>query len=108
MWQSLIIAFVVAVAACDIVWRQIPRYLTATAFVVGLIFHAVFGGIGSALLASAVATIMGVAFFRIGAIGGGDLKLLICLGAILGLADWLVAMNVAVLFAALMALVQIA
>jgi prepilin peptidase CpaA len=108
MWHSFIIAFVVAVAVSDLLWRKIPRQFTVAAFLAGLAFHAIHGGFASSVLASMIATVIAIAFFRVGAIGGGDVKLIICLGAILGLSDWLVAMNIAVLCAAFIALVQIA
>ncbi|HUR37734.1 MAG TPA: A24 family peptidase [Terriglobales bacterium] len=107
MWAAFIIAFVVAVAFSDILWRKVPRHLTVVAFAAGVIFHAVFGGLLSAITAILVASVLGVAFFRVGAIGGGDVKLLIALGAILGLRDWLIAMQIAVFCAAFVALVQV-
>jgi prepilin peptidase CpaA len=108
MWNSFIIAFVVTTAIGDLLWRKIPRQFTAGAFAIGLVFHAFHGGFISSVLASMVATIIAVAFFRVGAIGGGDVKLIICLGAVLGISDWLVAMNIAVFCAALIALIQVA
>jgi prepilin peptidase CpaA len=107
MWVAFIIAFVVTVALSDILWRKVPRHLTVAAFAAGILFHIFFGGLLSALSAVIIATILGIAFFRIGAIGGGDVKLLIALGAILGLGEWLIAMQIAVLCAALVAIVQI-
>jgi prepilin peptidase CpaA len=107
MWTAFIVAFVVAVAFSDILWRKVPRYLTVAAFAAGIIFHIIFGGLLSAITAVIVAAILGVAFFRIGAIGGGDVKLLIALGALLGLNNWLIAMQIAVLCAAAVALIQI-
>jgi Flp pilus assembly protein protease CpaA len=108
MWHAFIIAFVVTMAVGDLLWRRIPRQFTAAAFAVGLLFHALNGGFISSVLASMIATIIAVAFFRVGAIGGGDVKLIICLGAILGISDWLFAMNIAVFCAAFIALIQIA
>jgi prepilin peptidase CpaA len=108
MWESFIIAFAITVAVGDLLWRKIPRQFTMAAFVAGLTFHAIYGGFLSALLASFVAAVIAIVFFRVGAIGGGDVKLIICLGAILGLRNWIVAMNVAVLCAGAIALLQVA
>jgi prepilin peptidase CpaA len=104
LFTSFVIAFVLAVAIGDLMWRRIPRYFAAGAFFVGIAYHAIFGGIASALLASLFGFAAGVVFFRVGAIGGGDVKLLTAVGALLGLPLWGRAMFIAVLVAAVMAL----
>ncbi|HET7748460.1 MAG TPA: A24 family peptidase [Terriglobales bacterium] len=110
VWNALILAFVVTAAVGDIRWRKIPRLLTTAAVAAGLIFHLVHGGLGwefaSALIATLIAFGVGLSFFQLGAIGGGDVKLITALGALLGLDRWIVAMEVAVLAAALIGIVQ--
>jgi prepilin peptidase CpaA len=104
LFTSFVIAFVLAVAVGDLIWQRIPRHLATGAFFLGIAYHAIFGGILSALLASLFGFAAGVVFFRLGAIGGGDVKLLTAVGALLGLPLWGRAMFIAVLVAAVMAL----
>lgn len=110
VWNALILAFVLTAAVGDIRWRKVPRLLTTAAVAAGLIFHLVHGGLGwefaSALIATLIAFGVGLSFFQLGAIGGGDVKLITALGALLGLDRWIVAMEVAVLAAALIGIVQ--
>jgi prepilin peptidase CpaA len=108
IWNAAVLAFAITAAAGDLHARKIPRVLTVTGFAAGLAFHTVFGGILSALLASLLAFVIGLAFFQAGAIGGGDVKLMIALGAMLGTRPWLCAMEAAVLTAGAIALVQAA
>jgi prepilin peptidase CpaA len=99
-----VIAFVLTVAAGDLMWKRIPRQLTTAACVVGLAYHAWFGGFVSAFVAAVAGFAIGVVFYRVGAIGGGDVKLLAALGALLGLSLWGRALFVAVLVAAVIGL----
>ena len=104
VWNALILAFVLTAAVGDIRWRKIPRLMTTAAVAAGLIFHLVHGGLGwefaSALIATLIAFGVGLSFFQLGAIGGGDVKLITALGALLGLERWITAMEVAVIAAA--------
>ena len=106
MWNALILAFVLTAAVGDVRWRKIPRTLTTIAVACGLIFHLVFGGFVSALIATLIAFGVGLSFFQLSAIGGGDVKLITALGALLGLDRWILAMEIAVLAAALFGIVQ--
>jgi len=105
-WNAVVLAFAVTAAVGDIRWRKIPRALTTAGVIVGLLFHAVYGGFLTAALASVLGFVLGLAFFRLGAVGGGDVKLMTALGAMLGLKPWLFAMEVAILAAGVLALVQ--
>jgi prepilin peptidase CpaA len=105
LFTTFIVAFVLAVAIGDLMWKRIPRQLTTVACGIGLVYHAFFGDFLSALLAAATGFAIGVIFFRMGAIGGGDVKLLAALGALLGFARWEKAMFVAVLVAAVVGLI---
>jgi len=105
---ALIIAiFAVAAAICDLRTRTIPGWLNLAGFSLGLLIHAISGTLVSSLLASLIGFAIGLTFFQIGAIGGGDVKLVAALGALLGLPHWILAMQVAILAAAAMALVQV-
>jgi len=106
MWDVFVISFALTAAIGDLCWRKIPRLFTVTGFVIGLVFHAWHGGFPSAVTAGLLGFIIGLAFFQLGAVGGGDVKLVAALGALLGLAKWVMAMKAAVLVAGAMALVQ--
>ena len=104
LFAIFVIAFVLTVAAGDLMWKRIPRQLTTAACVVGLAYHAWFGGFFSAFTAAVAGFAIGVVFYRMGAIGGGDVKLLAALGALLGLSLWGRALFVAVIVAAVIAI----
>lgn len=106
MWDAFVVAFVLTAAIGDIRWRKIPRLFTTAGFVIGLLFHYFSGELTSALLAGVIGFVIGLAFFQIGAIGGGDVKLMAALGTLLGLSKWMLAMKVAIFAAGAMALVQ--
>ncbi len=107
IWPSVIISFVLTAAYTDFKWRKIPRQLTVAGLVAGLVvnWHAGYG-LG-ALLAALLAFAVGLGFFSIGAIGGGDVKLITSLAAMLRLDSWVGAMQIAIFAAAVMAIVQI-
>jgi len=107
MWKSVIIAFVLAAALADVRWRRIPRLLTLSALVTGLIVHWVRGDFWSAAATAFLGFAIGLSFFSLGAIGGGDVKLITALGAMLGFGPWAFAMEITILAAAVMAMVQI-
>jgi|SRR6185437_10583143 len=75
-------------AAWDLRTRRIPRWLTVPTLVLGLAWHAWHGGLASAFLAAAAGLVLGFMLLQLGAIGGGDAKLLAALGALLGLPLW--------------------
>lgn len=107
VWNSVIVAFVLTAAFADVRWRRIPRVLTLTAFVAGLAVHWARGDFWSAAAAALLGFAIGLSLFSLGAIGGGDLKLITALGAMLGFGPWAFAMKIAILAAVAMALVQI-
>jgi prepilin peptidase CpaA len=107
MWNGIIVAFVLTAALADVRWRKIPRLLTVAAFVTGLIVHWTRGDFWSAAATALLAFAIGLSFFSLGAIGGGDVKLISALGAMLGFGPWTFAMEVTILAAAAMAIVQI-
>ncbi len=102
----MVVAFVLTTAAGDIRWHKIPRTFTTAGLIAGLLFHAIYGGMVSALVAAVLGLAIGVAFFQLGAIGGGDVKLIVALGGMLGIYPWLYAMEVAILAAGAIALAQ--
>jgi prepilin peptidase CpaA len=106
VWNSFVLAFVAAAAIADLHWRKIPRSFSIVGLIVGLGYHAIHGTVLSALAAATLGFLIGLALFRIGAIGGGDVKLLVALGALLGLQRWVLATEIAILAAALMGITQ--
>jgi len=107
MWNLFIVVFVVAAAVYDI-WRgKIPKAVTITGFFAGLVFQWFQGNVLSAIGTALLGLLIGVALFSLGAIGGGDVKLVGALGAMLGFWVWVRAMEVAIFVAAGMAVIQV-
>jgi prepilin peptidase CpaA len=106
-WNSVIATFVLTAAVADVRWRKIPRWLTLVALVTGLAVHWVRGDFWSAATAALLGFAIGLSLFSLGAIGGGDVKLITALGALLGFGPWAFAMQVTILAAAAMAIFQI-
>jgi len=107
MWTAFILAFSLTAAAGDLVSRKIPRILTTAGIGIGLLHHLVHGNVGTALLAAALGFAVGLPLFALGAIGGGDVKLIAALGALLGFQRWVMAMEMAVFAAGLLALLLV-
>jgi prepilin peptidase CpaA len=107
MWDSFVLAFAFTVAVADLFWRTIPRNLVLLGFFSGLTYHAFRGGFLSALAAAGLGFVLGLGFYELRAIGGGDVKLITALGAMLGFTHWLVALEVAITIAGLLALVGV-
>lgn len=107
LWNSFVLAFVVTVAVADARWRIIPRKLTVLAFCAGIIYHAFYGGFLSSLLTAAAGFAIGLGFYHLRAIGGGDVKLLTALGAMLGFRQWLLALDIGLIIAGVMALIGV-
>jgi prepilin peptidase CpaA len=80
------VALLVTAAVSDLRERRIPNWLTVGGVLTALALRAPDGG--SALLAGALgamlALIVSVPFFSLGALGGGDTKLLLAVGAFMG------------------------
>jgi prepilin peptidase CpaA len=106
-WNALVFAFAATVAIGDVKWGKIPRTYTTLALLAGLAFHSFRNQFLSSFSAAAVGFLIGLAFFELGAIGGGDVKLITALGALLGFSRWTVAMEVAIFAAAGIAIVQV-
>jgi prepilin peptidase CpaA len=106
-WNALVVAFVVTAAVSDACTRKIPRILTTAGVLTGLLYHALAGGLGSSVVAMVIAFAAGLTCFWIGAIAGGDVKLITALGSMLGLNRWMLAMEAAIFVAAVIGLVQV-
>lgn len=106
LWQVFVVAFALTTAVGDLRWQKIPRTFTTAGLIAGFLFHGLYGGLISSLIAAVLGLAIGLAFFQLGAIGGGDVKLIVALGGMLGLYPWLYAMEIAVLTAGAIALMQ--
>ena len=90
-------ALAVGAAACvtDARSARIPNRLTCGAIALGLLFHGVAptgAGVGAACLGLAAGLLVFVPFFALGALGGGDVKLMAALGTWVG---WRAAIDIA-------------
>jgi prepilin peptidase CpaA len=99
MWYAFVFAFMLTAAVADVAWRRIPRQLALAGFAAGICVNAFRGQLGSALLAAAMGFGAGLALFHLRAIGGGDVKLVVALGAMLGWQQWIFAMQIAIVVA---------
>ena len=74
-------------AVSDCAARRIPNWITYTLILGGLLHALLFGtvvGVGGALLGMLIGFALTFVFFAVGAMGGGDVKLLTGVGAWLG------------------------
>lgn len=106
IWRSFIIAFAVAAAYTDLRWRKIPRNLALAALIAGLAVNWHFGHLLDSFLAALIAFAISMGLFSLGAIGGGDVKLITALAAMLRLQPWGKAMVTAIFAACAMAVFQ--
>lgn len=81
-------ALVLAAAATDLRSRRIPNALTLAGLGIGLALRVPLGGgaVVDGLLGAGAALLLGILFFMLRALGGGDVKLLAAVGAFTGLA----------------------
>ena len=107
VWNALILVFVGVAAIIDARHQRIPNALNTAGLCAGLTYHWISGTFLSALLAAFIGFIVGLALFELAAIGGGDVKLLAALGALLGFQTWMHAFQIMVLVAGLMSLIQV-
>jgi prepilin peptidase CpaA len=70
----------------DVRTQRLPNRLTVSALAAGLLLRTPLGFamIGEGLAGAALGLLVGMALFILGAIGGGDAKLLAAVGAVLG------------------------
>ncbi len=104
MWRTFVVNHGMAAGAIfltvlllaswtDVRSRRIPNWITVTGMVAGLGCHAArgVGPLGVGALGLAAAFVVALPFFLSGALGGGDAKLLMVVGAFFGPVDFLLA-----------------
>ena len=84
---AVTVAFVAICIATDVRTRRIPNLVCGLGMVTGLAINTIHGG-GAGLLASASGLLLAVALllfpFAMGGLGGGDVKMMGAIGALLG------------------------
>ena len=104
---SLAIIFGVLASGEDLWRRRVSNPIALGAFLSGLVANIILGGLrgaGDALAGSLVGFVIFLAFYLLGGMGGGDVKLMAGFGAILGVERILIAAIMAALIGGLMAL----
>ncbi len=95
--------------------RTIPRSLTILAAILGLLYQGAIAflppGLGAGILLASLAAgvaglLVGLLLFSLGALGGGDAKLISALGFILGWSLWVRSMTIAILCAGAIGLLR--
>jgi prepilin peptidase CpaA len=103
---TLLLVLVVLAAVSDIRTRRIPNVLTVCALFVALALRSFLGGgaLVDGLQGAGLAMLLMLPLFALGGVGGGDLKLLVAVGAFLGPRDLLVALLVTAVAGGVLAL----
>jgi prepilin peptidase CpaA len=81
------VAFAAACAVGDVRTRRIPNLLTGPVLIGALALHAVIAGsqgISESLLGAGLALSVLLLPFALGGIGGGDVKMMVAVGAVIG------------------------
>jgi prepilin peptidase CpaA len=80
------VVLMVLAGLLDLTSRRIPNALTVTAVAVGLVLRVPLGylAVADGLLGAGLALVLTTPFFLVGALGGGDVKLLAAVGAFMG------------------------
>jgi prepilin peptidase CpaA len=89
---ALLLLFSAACAYTDLRSREIPNALTVSGALAGFVYHgwrAGWAGLGFAAVGFGAAFGIYLIFFLLKGRGGGDVKMMAALGAILGWNDWL-------------------
>ena len=103
---SVLLVLVAVSTVTDLKHRKIPNAWTAAGVVAGLALGVMQGQLGAAVLGLVVALAIGLPLFAIGAVGGGDAKLVAAVGALMGPASLFSALLYAGIAGGVMALLQ--
>lgn len=102
----VLVVFASTAAGWDATTHRIPNKITVTGFAVALLLRAPLGldVLLQGLVGAGIALLPAVVFYALGAIGGGDVKLLAAVGAFLGSTHIVGALAVAAVLGAAFAL----
>ena len=91
---AALVTLLVLSAALDLRTRRIPNVLTVSGFMIALALRSAVGGgaVLDGLQGAGIALLVVLPFFALGALGGGDLKLLVAVGAFMGPRQFLYAL----------------
>ena len=80
---ATLLALVLAAAVLDVRTRRIPNVLTVSGLMIALALRSTLGvgAVVDGLQSAGIALLVVLPFFMLGAFGGGDLKLLVAVGA---------------------------
>jgi prepilin peptidase CpaA len=86
MTSGAFVLIVVAAAAMDLRYRRIPNLLTVSGLSVALVMRGIQGTdpLIDGVIGAGVAALVSLPLFAVGALGGGDGKLLIAIGGFMG------------------------
>lgn len=107
--EDYILFILIAVAFyTDVRYKKLPNWLTASAMLVGVVYHLIVGGVNGLVFAFLGLLVGGGIFlvlyiFKV--IGAGDVKLFAAIGAIIGVNIVLYIMMYSVVYAAVLAII---
>ncbi|MDK8181846.1 A24 family peptidase [Paenibacillus sp. UMB4589-SE434] len=104
----LLVVFALIAFYTDATKQRIPNWLTLTGFVVGVAFHLIgngWNGLLFSLLGAGVAFVVLVLLYVFKAIGAGDVKLFVAIGAITGMEFSLYSIMYSIVYGGLIGLV---
>lgn len=106
----ILVAFACAAAVTDLRERRIPNWLVVLGTLAGLLVNTIFFGSAGALASGqgiGLALLLSVPMFALRAMGGGDVKLMAAIGALVGPQHWLTIFVLSCMLRATAALVLI-
>lgn len=90
--QVLLALLVMTAGAFDILTRRIPNWLVATGLLTGLAMNILlfeWDGLRASLLGIGIATVIYLPLYALRAMGAGDVKLMMAIGAMVGPGPWI-------------------